>query len=174
MSEILKALLIGAGILLIQIGTGPLLQLYDVRPDFTLIYTLLITLRHGRKIGLMIGFILGLILDFLSLGPIGINALVNSTLAFWIGIWLDNRVGSVAVGWWIFLLAIASLGQGIAIGILSPQGEYPDFLVYVLRYVIPGTLYTLTAGLLWAIAPMGTRSRGPLAPAITRGRRIYK
>ncbi len=160
--------------MLIQVGTGPLLQLFDVRPDFVLIYTLLVTLRHGRKIGLIIGFVFGLILDLLSVGPIGVNALANSTLAFWIGIWVDNRVGSVAMGWWLFLLAGASLVHGIFIGFLSPQGASSDIFRYFLRFVIPGTIYTLIAGLLWAIAPMGTRSRGPLVPANTRGRRQYK
>ncbi len=174
MNEIFRTILIGAGILLIQVGTGPLLQLFDVRPDFILIYTLLVTLRYGRKSGLLIGFILGLLLDFLSLGPIGVNALINSTLAFWIGIWVDNRVGSVAIGWWLFLLASASIVQGIFIGVVSPLGDDSNILTYIFRFVLPGTLYTLIAGLLWAVAPMGTRSRGPLAPANTRGRRTYK
>lgn len=172
MSEIFRALLIGAGILLVQVGTGPLLQLFGVRPDFTLIYILLVTLKHGRKFGLIIGFVLGWILDFLSLGTIGVNALILSSLAFWIGISLDNRVGSVALGWWIFLLAAASMLQGAITGFLTPQGG--SFIIYFFRFVLPGTLYTLFAGLLWAIAPMGTRSRGPLAPASNRGRRNYK
>jgi len=174
MNEIFRILLIGAGILLVQVGTGPLLQLFDVRPDFILIYTLLVTLRHGRKTGLVVGFVFGLILDFLSIGPIGVNALINSSIAFWIGIWVDNRVGSVAMGWWLFILACAATIQGIMIGIFIPQGNSPDIFTFTLRFVLPGTIYTLFAGLLWAIAPMGTRSRGPLAPANTRGRRIYK
>jgi len=174
MNEIFRILLIGAGIILAQIGTGPLLQLFGVRPDFILIYTLLITLRHGRKTGLIVGFVFGLILDLLSLGPIGVNAFVNSSLAFWIGIWVDDRVGSVAVGWWLFILATAATIHGLAVNILSPQIQSPDLFAHFFRFVLPGTFYTLVAGSLWAMAPMGARSRGPLAPAHTRGRRIYK
>lgn len=174
MNEALRIVLTGLIVLLIQVGTGPLLEVFHVRPDLILIYCLLVTLRHGRIAGLATGFLLGLALDFLSLGYLGVYALCKSSLSFWTGVCLDNRVGSVALGWWLFILAVASVLQGLAVGILAPQGLDPVLGAFILQIVLPGTLYTSIAGLLWAVAPMGARSRGPLAPAATRGRRSLR
>ena len=173
MSEILKVAGMAALVLIFQVAAGPMLQVVGARPDFLLIYVLLITLQRGRIAGLATGLLAGLAMDFISVGAIGVYALAKSTIAFWTGMWLDDRVGSVALGWWMLILFAASAGQGIFVGSVSGSGQL-EFIPHLFRIVIPSTLYTCLVGLFWAIAPMGARSRGPLAPQLTRGRRSLR
>jgi len=174
MNDAIKIGLVAAGVLLIQVATGPLLSLGGARPDFVLIFVLLMALQRGRIVGLWTGFFAGLALDFVALGYIGVFALCKSTLAFWTGVWLDDRVGSVAIGWWMFILMTASFLQGAVVGVIVGPGGDMSLTSYLLQIVIPSTLYTGFVGFLWAVAPMGARSRGPLAPASTRGRRSLR
>jgi len=174
MNEHLKIGLIAAVVLVVQVATGPLLSLGGARPDFILIFVLLVALQRGRITGLMTGFFAGLALDFTSLGYIGVFALCKSSLAFWTGVWLDDRVGSVAIGWWMFILTAAAFLQGLVVGVIVGPGGDMSLTAYILQVVIPSTIYTSIVGFLWAIAPMGARSRGPLAPASTRGRRSLR
>jgi rod shape-determining protein MreD len=174
MSEPVRIILWGFAVLLVQIGSGTFFDILGIRPDFILIYVLLTTLRHGRITGLLTGFGLGLLLDYLSIGTLGVHALAKSSLAFWVGMWLDNRVGSVALGWWVLILGGAFVIQGTIISFVSPLSQQLGYPGYFTRYILPGTIYTCLAGLLWAVAPMGTRSRGPLAPAYNRGPRSLR
>jgi len=172
MNDRLKIAVWAVIVLFIQVTSGPLLSLGGARPDFLLIYILLTALQQGRLAGLIAGFFSGLALDFLSLNVVGAHALLKSSLAFWLGFWLDERVGSVSIGWWMFILAGASLLQGFGISFIAGSGV--EMTEYTLTVILPSTLYTCFIGLLWAIAPMGARSRGPLAPATTRGRRAIR
>lgn len=174
MNEQLKTALFGLLVIFIQIGSGPLLQIAGAKPDFMLIWVLLVALQRGRLYGLVVGVLGGLTLDFVSIGPLGTHALAMSSIAFWLGVWLDSRVGSVPIGWWLMILAGASMAEGMFMGFFNVYLGEASYSAYVFLTVLPATIYTVIVGTIWALAPMGARSRGPLAPATVRGRRSLR
>jgi len=160
----------GAGILIAHIALSHLITIAGARPDILLIYILWATLRYGRWTGLWLGFFLGLSQDALSLGPLGIMAFLKSNLAFWLAVWLEGRAGTISSGWWMTFVALTSLLQFTLAGLFA---GVPDYAVYFLWTAIPAMLYTVLAGLIWALAPLGPRPVGP--PGLSgRGRRLKR
>lgn len=155
----MKTLRIAAGglvVLILQISLSQILTFFDARPDLLLIYLLHVTLRHGRYAGLLTGFCLGLAQDALSLGTLGVIALLKCNIGFWMGVWFEGRVSALSTGWWMVFLSFAALFQNFIAGLFYVGGTaYSDYVLWV---VIPTTVYTCLLGLLWALAPTGERS----------------
>ncbi len=55
-------------------------------PDLMLIMTLYISLHNGSMLGQTTGFASGLMIDFLSAGPLGLNALIRTIMGYLIGL----------------------------------------------------------------------------------------
>ena len=53
-----------------------------IKPDFVLIMIILFANYSGRMKGQILGFTMGLVQDFLSLAPLGFNALINTTIGY--------------------------------------------------------------------------------------------
>lgn len=61
-------------------------RIFDVKPDFALVIFLLTSTRQGSFKAQMTGFTTGLVQDFLSLSPIGFNALIRTVLGYLYGL----------------------------------------------------------------------------------------
>lgn len=151
---ILRLFLVGSILLIIQIGTAPLIAIKGSHPDLLLVFSIMVTYSRGRYAGLAAGFLSGLAQDTLTVGFIGVFALAKSTTAFWFGTWLEYRETSPKIAGWIILIVICSLGHDIVSGFFFLQGTELKFGNYLLDVIIPSTLYTSLLGLLWILVPI--------------------
>ncbi len=58
------------------------MSVYGIKPDFVLIMIILFANYSGRMKGQLLGFSTGLVQDFLSLSPLGFNALINTIIGY--------------------------------------------------------------------------------------------
>ena len=61
-------------------------RIFDVKPDIALVIFLLTSTRQGPFRGQLTGFATGLLQDFLSVSPLGFNALIRTILGFLSGL----------------------------------------------------------------------------------------
>jgi len=161
-------------ILLAQVGLAPLIEVQGARPDLLLVFVLFVTARNGRYAGLAAGFLAGLAQDIISLNFIGVMALTKSSVAFWIGFWFDKRERTVPPLAWLVLTAAAAAVQDIVAALFILQGIQVDFGGYLIRTILPATVYTGIVGFIAAMAPFGLRQRQPRTQAPLKPRRLFK
>lgn len=61
------------------------LSINGIKPDLSLIMIILFSNYEGRMKGQLLGFSSGLVQDFLSLSPLGFNALINTIIGYFSG-----------------------------------------------------------------------------------------
>ncbi|MFQ6676342.1 MAG: rod shape-determining protein MreD [Fidelibacterota bacterium] len=81
-----KKILLGIGVLGLQLVLSELLAIDQIRPDFLLIFVLYISIVEGSTTGVVFGFALGLFEDVLSAGSLmGLAPLTKSVTGFLAG-----------------------------------------------------------------------------------------
>ena len=65
---------------------------FNISPDFALIMLVFFSFRYGSGFGQFSGFAAGLLEDFLSLSPLGFNALIKTIIGFVSGLFHDRFV----------------------------------------------------------------------------------
>lgn len=93
MPVLLRNILIGIGVLLVQWLVVGRLQLWGAYADIVLILLTIQSLRYGRLIGSISGFVMGLGLDMLY-GTWGIQMFVKTLVGFLIGLFTSNERSS--------------------------------------------------------------------------------
>lgn len=61
------------------------ISIYGIKPDYVLIMIILLSNYSGKIKGQLLGFSSGLVEDFLSLSPLGFNALINTIIGYFAG-----------------------------------------------------------------------------------------
>ncbi len=61
------------------------ISVYGIKPDFVLIMIILLSNYSGKIKGQLLGFSSGLVEDFLSLSPLGFNALIKMVIGYFGG-----------------------------------------------------------------------------------------
>lgn len=89
-----------------------------VIPDLVLLIILYVSFMNGSVVGTVTGFFSGLILDFFSLAPIGLNALIKTVTGF-----ISGRFTGLFNGKGILIPAtlafIATIGKLVLVWLLS-------------------------------------------------------
>ncbi len=116
---LVSALLLAAAVIL-QSTALEYVAIRGVKPDLALIVLVFVAVHGGPMAGQVSGFIAGLAQDFLSLPPLGMSALVRTTIGFIYG----RLQGALAAG-----------------SVLAPV------LLVLLATVLKGALMWLAAGL---------------------------
>lgn len=157
MSEIVKLTLAGLFFLILQIFIAPLISISDVKPDILLIYVMVIAVTRGSYTGLAAGFLVGLLQDMASMGVLGVMALSKSSLAFWGGLWIEQRESSMSFWTWMLIIIPAALFQDWLSGLFLLQGVRTGLIEYYIFNSIPSAFYTGFLGLMFALSPQGSR-----------------
>lgn len=164
LNETVKLTLIGLIILLLHVGLTPLIEINGVKPDLLLVFVISIAIRRGSYAGLAAGFTAGLAQDVISLGFLGVMALVKSSVAFWSGKWTEKRDSSLKPVGWFMLITVAAIVQDGAASLFLLQGSSIGLIDYLIFNIVPASLYTGVLGLLWSLAPIGGRKSERLVP----------
>lgn len=157
LSDLAKYFVWGAVVFLLQTVLAPLLEIRSVRPDLLLIFVMVVTLTRGRYAGLAAGFLTGIAQDSISLGFLGVMALIKCSIGFWTGTWLEGRDTVLSPFGWLIVIIIAAFLQDILAGLFLLHGSYVNMLEYLLSRVIPASFYTGVFGFLWFLTPLGKR-----------------
>ncbi|MEE0998308.1 MAG: rod shape-determining protein MreD [Treponemataceae bacterium] len=96
-------------------------------PDFLLLFTVYISIQKGSFQGETVGFFSGLLLDFVSAAPLGLNALLRTTIGF---------IGG------IFHLTISTSGLFTPIVIGVAATGIKVLFTYFVSFFFPGIVLT--------------------------------
>jgi rod shape-determining protein MreD len=117
---------------------------YHITPDIVLIGLVYIGIKKGKITGSVGGFIVGLIYDFLSFLFLGLMAFSKSTAGFIAGFFNnENKIERYTKSYiFVFIVFFCSVCNNIIYFTLYFQGTSLSFQDIILRYVIPGAIYT--------------------------------
>lgn len=140
-------------VLLLQITFANLLSVYDIKPDFILIFVVYISFKYGRLAGGISGFFSGFIEDcFLTL-LFGLNTFCKTFSGFIVSV-IPWRLTGTKMTDAAFLLFIAALFHDFIYNWIYAFGTDVGIGFIFIRYAIPGAIYTTIFGLIFnAIFP---------------------
>ena len=173
-SEAARTALYGILVLLLQVALAPLISVGGIRPDLLVIFTMAVAARRGGYAGLAAGFGAGFAQDLVAINILGVQALVKSSLGYWVGRTLERSQSTLGIGGWTLLIFIVSLVQDCIVLLFLYQGAPTDFLLHMGRTILPSTIYTTIIAFLWSLAPVGERSRQPIHTTNPRARRALR
>ena len=145
MPVVLRQVLIGLGVVLLQWLVVGRLRLWGVAPDLVLIYVTYQALTHGRLTGTVSGFLTGLAQDLLT-NPttLGLHALIKTLLGFAIGMFRSDQGSQLRVGpiqAFLGTLMVAIVHNGLmVIALALDESTRTPFLLFGVW--LGGALYT--------------------------------
>lgn len=145
MPVVVRQVLLGLGVVLLQWLVVGRLRLWGVAPDLVLIYVTYQALTHGRLTGTVSGFATGFAQDLLT-NPttLGLHALVKTLLGFVIGLFRSDQGSQLRVNpvqAFLGMLMVAIVHNGLmVIAIALEESTRTPYLVFGLW--LGGALYT--------------------------------
>lgn len=145
MPVVLRQVLLGLGVVLLQWLVVGRLRLWGVAPDLVLIYVTYQALTHGRLTGTVTGFCAGFAQDLLT-NPtnLGLNALVKTLLGFATGLFRSDQGTQLKVNplqAFLGTLMVAIVHNGlITIAIALEESTRTPYLLFGVW--LGGALYT--------------------------------
>jgi rod shape-determining protein MreD len=144
---LVRRLLAGGAVFLLQWIVLGRLRIFDSYPDAVLLYLVWIGLREGRQVGCLAGFGLGFLMDA-AYGTWGTHMLIKTLLGFVVGLFaVDERDALLIQPQQAFVgaLVIALLHNGLLVALLALQTEASNAtLIYALW--LGSALYTAVVG----------------------------
>lgn len=123
--------------------------LADIIPNFMLITVVAAGLMRGRKVGMIVGFFGGLLVDIFFGTYLGAYALIYLYLGFLNG-FFSHLFYAEEVVFPIAMIALNDLIYGTVIYLIFYMMRSKwDFLFYLRRIILPETVYTTIAGLVF-------------------------
>ena len=119
---IVSALMLAVAVIL-QSTVLEYVAISGVKPDLALIVLVFVAVQGGPMVGQVSGFVAGLVQDFLSLPPLGMGALVRTTIGFVYGR-LQGALAAASILAPIVLVLVATVMKGVllwlAAALLAP------------------------------------------------------
>ena len=148
-SRIVKKLhpLMIIAVILVQSSLMPLLQIGDVTPNLLAVFLVFEVNRRGRAWGIAMGFAGGLLWDLFTASLLGVSSLGFALSAYLIGFLPWSRHGNnpgLLMAGMAMMVAIFSVTRYL----LSGMNMTANFGIMLIRYWIPGMIYTLFFGLI--------------------------
>ena len=154
MPVVLRQVLLGLGVVLLQWLVVGRLRLWGVAPDLVLIFVVFQALQRGRLAGAVTGFAAGLGQDLLT-NPttLGLNALLKTLIGFVVGLFRSDqgtqlRVTPVQAFLGTLMVAIVHNGL-MTIALALDQATRTPFLLFGVW--LGGALYTALVALVIAL-----------------------
>ena len=119
----------------------------DVRPDLVVLILLFIALHAGTFKATILGFLIGFVQDLSVPESLGLNAFVNSLVAFGAG-WLRLHIAGDNLQVQLVAVFGAALLHNLLFCILDSAVPWSQVLFYWARYGIGSAVYTTVAGAL--------------------------
>lgn len=149
MIAVVRLVLTGLGIFLLQWLVLGRLQLWGAYPDAPLLFVILLGLYRGRVHGALSGFLIGFLMDFVY-GTWGIHMFVKTLVGFLLGLFSPRERESLLIRpqqALIGALVIALVHNGLVATLLALQAGTRN-LFLALALWIGSSLYTALLGLL--------------------------
>ena len=163
MPALLRQVLLGLGVVLLQWLVFGRLTIWGVVPDVVLIYVALQAIKYGRVTGAVSGFAAGLAMDLLVMpGFLGLNTLLKTVLGFAIGFFRSDRGDTLRLDPFTALigtLVVAAVHNGLMV-ILIALDEQTRTLSLVFGVWLGGALYTALVALVGSLLRRGEASGG--------------
>jgi len=137
--------------LLVQTSWAHTLDIFGLRPDFTLLLVVYVGIVSGQVEATILGFVSGFLLDVYNPAFMGVNALSNAVVGFAVGY---SREGIVTdelrvLGLVVF---IAGLIQNLIFFVFSSFSHLGAILPAFVRTGIGSALYSAVIGILLLLA----------------------
>ena len=128
---------------LLQTAVFPALEIAGVKPNFMLIVTASFGFMRGSREGMLAGFVSGLMIDIQYGDMIGFYALIYLIAGYLNGIF-EQIYFDEDIKLPLLLIAGSDLLYGAAVYFLTflPRSDF-NFLYYLIRIIIPETIYTI-------------------------------
>ena len=142
---------------MLQVILAPNIAIFDVVPNFILVFVVLNAMVSPQIRSCFTGFFLGFLYDCVSHAALGTMSFVLTIIAY---VFSSLNKDLFSGGWVIqafYLLIAAFFGELLHATFLSILGVDTDFLVSLGMRVLPGTLYDALFGLI--VFPLMARSR---------------
>lgn len=150
MTPLLRQVLSGLGVVLLQWLVFGRLQLWGAYPDVVLLFVAWTALRHGRVAGMTAGFLTGFLMD-VAYGTWGLQMLVKTLTGFVVGLFESQgsegpRLGPLQAG--VGVLSLALLHHGVIVVLLAlVNATRTPSLITALW--LGSSLYTAALAVLW-------------------------
>lgn len=122
-----------------------------VKPDLALVVVALIAMRRGSMPGQIAGFASGLLADTISVGPLGLTAMVRTVAGYLIG----RMAGLVSVDWVLLptLVAVAAtVLKALTVTVLALTVPWiPGYAIAVPSFLIEAALNGVAAPALYVL-----------------------
>ena len=132
---------------LLQVMIAPNIAIYDVVPNFFLVFVVLNSMLTNRTRACATGFILGLLYDFLSPGAPGTMAFVLTIIGYSVGSLNKDLFAESWVSQVFFLLLASFFAELLHSVFLSILGFDTNFLTSLGMRVLPASIYNTLFGL---------------------------
>ncbi len=155
MQRIVKYILIGLVILVLQLTVVDWIRIQNIRPDLLMLYILYIGYREGKVTGMLFGFAFGLLQDFVAASAfVGLASLSKTIVGFGAG-YLQGKFTVLNP---LTLYGVAALflliGQLIYFDVYYAAAPASSTEIFI-RFILPATAYTvLLGGILMFILPL--------------------
>lgn len=156
MPVVLRQVLIGLGVVLLQWLVFGRLKLWGAYPDVALLFVAWIGLRFGRVGGSVAGFVTGFLMDVIY-GTWGIQMFVKTVLGFVVGLFESEsmegpRLGPVQVG--VGALGLALIHNGLLVVFLALVNATRSPTLITAMW-LGAALYTAIVATVWSLVKSG-------------------
>lgn len=152
MPVLVRQVLAGLGVVLLQWLVFGRLQLWGAYPDVVLLFVAWTALRHGRVAGTVAGFLSGFLMDAVY-GTWGLHMLVKTLTGFVVGLFQSQgsegpRLGPLQAGMGALSLALIHHGVIVVLLALVNATRTPNLITALW---IGSSLYTALLAVLWVL-----------------------
>ena len=160
--NLLKNILIGLLLVLLQFTLLNLLTIRGIKPDLIVLFIISRALMEGPTAGMIWGFFFGLLLDTISGGLTGLGALAYSLAGF-----LAGKLGPGTALSRLRYLSIVAVSTSVTLLVFFYFRQPWDAVGWtepILTNTLPSIIYTWLLALIWIHSPFGhlpmVRERG--------------
>jgi|GEM_PF-1730493 rod shape-determining protein MreD len=146
MRKFAATILIVVAALSLQMSPLNIGEILGVRPDLLLIVLIYLSLAEGRKWGSVSGFAIGFVQDlYQAPDQLGLNALIKVLVGFFLGS-LKGRIYLKGLSErWAIVFAVC-FAHDLLYYLIYFSFRFPPFLSTMIRFALPGAIYSATVG----------------------------
>lgn len=152
MPVVLRQVLLGLGVVLLQWLVFGRLRLWGAYPDVVLLFVAWTGLRYGRVSGTVSGFLTGFLMDVIY-GTWGIHMFVKTAVGFLVGLFESEgsegpRIGPIQTGLGALGLALIHNGLFVVFLALANATRAPALITALW---IGSAVYTALVAVIWSL-----------------------
>jgi rod shape-determining protein MreD len=137
----------------LQTTLVPVINIFGIQPDLTIIALMILALRHGSMSALWVGFTLGLAQDIYSPSILGQNALAKTVIGVLVGLFNERVMNTEPIVKLIILLVAFFVHDTIfmAIEVLKNGSTIGALFMTLLVKTAPRAVYSIGIAILYYV-----------------------